>query len=265
MSNERPIPAATILILRDAPAFQVLMVERHADISFAGGALVFPGGRIDPGDRDPAWAAHLDGCETRDPAMRAGMIAAARETFEETGILLARQKGRGPGAPLVDGARAAALDPLRRDVERDDGRFLEMIRAESLALACDRLVLFARWIAPPGLHKRFDTLFFAAARPEGQEAREDGDETTEALWIEPESALAARERGTRRMIFPTARNVELLAVSRSTAEALDWARRRRIEPVQPKVVARGGVEYLTIPDDLGYPVTEEPLETALRG
>lgn len=265
MSDDTPIPAATILLLRDAPAFQVLMIERHADISFAGGALVFPGGRINPGDLDPAWTEHLDGCEARNSAIRAGMIAAAREAFEETGILLAREKGRGPGAPLVDGARAAALDPLRRAVERDDGKFLEIICAENLALACDRLVLFAHWIAPPGLHKRFDTLFFAAARPEGQEAREDGDEATEALWIEPAAALVARERGTRRMIFPTARNVELLAVSRSTTEALEWARRRRIEPVQPKVMTREGVEYLTIPGDLGYPVTEERLVTALRG
>lgn len=256
--SDAPIPAATVLLLRDAPAFEVLMIERHAAIGFAGGALVFPGGRVDPGDRDPAWTDHATGLVD---AIAPAQIAAAREAFEEVGILLARRRGE---VALIDGAHAAALSPLRKQVEKDDARFLAMIREEKLALACDTLRLFAHWVAPPGLHKRFDTLFFAAACPLEQAPLEDGDEATEALWIAPAAALAARDADTRKIIFPTACNLELLGVSDSIDSAFSFAARRPIRPVQPDVVTRDGVSYLTIPGDLGYPVTEERLDRTLR-
>lgn len=256
--SDAPIPAATVLLLRDAPRFEVLMIERHAAIGFAGGALVFPGGRIDPADSNSAWAEHASGL---DPAHGAAQVAAAREAFEEVGVLLAREKG---GDDLIGGARAAALSGYRKAVEQNDALFLDLIRDEGLTLACDRLRLFARWVAPPGFHKRFDTWFFAAERPAGQEALEDGDEATEALWIAPAEAMTARASGARKIIFPTARNLELLAQSRSVAEAFAFARERPIRPVQPEILKRDGVSYLTIPAGLGYPVTEESLETAMR-
>lgn len=256
-----PIPAATVLLLRDEPAFEVLMVERHADIGFAGGALVFPGGRIDPGDRNPAWAEHSVGA---DPDRMVAQVAAIREAFEETGILIAREAGAGD-APLIGGARAEALHDWRAVVENDDAQFFDMIRRENLSLACDRLCLFAHWIAPPGLHRRFDTLFFAAVCPPGQEAREDGNEATEALWISPHEAAAARERGERKIIFPTLCNLRLLGRSGSTADVFRFARERRIAPIQPTFEMRDGEPWLTIPDDLGYPVTEEKLDQSLNG
>lgn len=256
--SEAPIPAATVLLLRDAPSFEVLMIERHADIGFAGGALVFPGGRVDPGDRDPAWTEHATGLID---GMAFAQVAAARETFEEVGILLARRRGE---ETLIDAARAAALSPLRKLVENDDALFLKMMHEEKLTLACETLRLFAHWVAPPSMHKRFDTLFFAAACPRGQAPLEDGDEATEALWITPAAALAARDANKRKIIFPTARNLELLGVSDSTESVFAFAARRPIRPVQPDVVARDGVSYLTIPGGLGYPVTEERLDLAIR-
>lgn len=259
--TDKPIPAATVILLRDEPAFEVLMIERHADIGFAGGALVFPGGRIASGDRNPAWAEYSSGC---DAELMAGQIAAIREAFEETGLLIAREGDARDGA-LIDGDRAASLAGWRKPVEKEDAKFLEMIRAEKLSLACDRLVLFAHWIAPPGLHRRFDTLFFAAACPPGQEAREDGDEATEALWISPKEAMAARARGDRKIIFPTARNLELLGQSADASAVFASARARRIAPVTPALEMRGGEGWLTIPGDLGYPVTEEKLDETVRG
>ena len=261
------IPAATVLLLRDEPVFEVLMVERHADIGFAGGALVFPGGRIDPGDRNPAWTEHSAGAparpgESRDPGMIAAEVAAIREAFEETGILIAREAGASD-APLLGGARAKALHDWRAVVEADDAQFLEMVRREGLSLACDRLCLFAHWIAPPGLHRRFDTLFFAAACPPGQAARADGNEATEALWISPHQAAAARARGERKIIFPTLCNLRLLGESGSASEVFAFARERRIEAVQPTIETRDGAAWLTIPDGLGYPVTEERLDASL--
>jgi 8-oxo-dGTP pyrophosphatase MutT (NUDIX family) len=259
MTNDAPIPAATVVLLRDEPRFEVLMIARAERSSFAGGALVFPGGRVDPGDADPQWTEHTTGL-ARDPALAAAQVAAVREAFEEAGVLLAR----GPGGVLLNADEVAGLGSWRANVERDDALFLTLVRRHSLKLAVDLLTLFAHWIAPPGLHRRFDTLFFAAPFPAEQEVMEDGDEATEALWITPAEAVAARAAGTRKIIFPTARNLELLGVSRSTQEVIDFARRRPIRPVIPDTITRDGAMYLKLPDDLGYPVTEEAFETAIR-
>jgi len=259
--NEAAIPAATILLLRDAPAFEVAMVTRHKNVSFAGGAMVFPGGRIDPGDAPDRWRARADGLNA-DPGLAAGQVAAIREAFEECGVLLARRAG---DEAFLDAATATRLDPWRAASEADDARFLDMIVEEGLRLACDALFLFAHWIGPKGLHKRFDTLFFAAPTPPGQAIRQDGVEATEAVWTRPDAALDAAERGERKVIFPTARNLELLALSESIAAARDFAARRPIRRVEPQVVSRDGEMFLTIPADLGYPTTEEKLEAAMRG
>lgn len=253
------IPAATVLLLRDAPRFEVLMIARHKDSSFAGGALVFPGGRVDPGDRHPEWRTHARGLAP-EPLIAAAQVAAIREAFEETGVVLAYDD---TGA-MASGAQALLLHERRRGIEKGQTHFLDFVRAEKLTLACDALHLFAHWTAPPNLHKRFDTLFFAARFPEGQQALEDGDEATEALWIAPAAAVEARTAGQRRIIFPTARNLELLALSLSAGEVFALAAKRPIRSVTPQVVSRNGESFLTIPDDLSYPVTEEKLETATR-
>ncbi len=256
------IPAATILLLRDQPAFEVLMVERHANIAFAGGALVFPGGRIGQGDYDPAWARWVSGFDAIAEDQRAPRIAAIREAFEETGILLAMREGE---AAYVDDAYAQSLTPQRKIVEDDDAKFLALVKSEKLVLACDALCLFARWAPPAAVrHRRFDTWFFVAKTPAEQQAREDGNEATEALWTTPAAAAEACDSGTRKMIFPTSRNLELLNVSDSAAAAIAFAGERTIELVQPEIIERDGEKFVTIPDHLGYPVTEEALETAFR-
>jgi 8-oxo-dGTP pyrophosphatase MutT (NUDIX family) len=257
--NDTPIPAATVILLRDRPAFEVLMIARAERASFAGGALVFPGGRVDPGDGDPQWAEHATGLSADEGLARA-QVAAIREAFEEAGVLLAR----GPSGALLTADEVKALSPWRANVERDDALFLTLVRRHGLMLAADQLTLFAHWIAPPGLHRRFDTLFFAAPFPEGQEVLEDGDEATEAIWISPQAAIGLRASGARKIIFPTARNLELIGVSTSTAEVIDFARRRPIRPVVPDTITRDGAMFLKLPDDLGYPVTEEAFETAIR-
>ena len=254
------IPAATILLLRDQPAFEVLMVERHADIVFAGGALVFPGGRIDPGDHHPDWLVHSAVGNDIPDEQRAPRIAAIREAFEETGILLARRNGA-----AVSPDDVLALAPWRKRVEEDDSLFLELIRREGMTLDLEALHLFARWRPPKSAgHKRFDTWFFAAHAPENQLARADGGEATEVLWTSPGAALAAKDAGQRKMIFPTARNVELLNLSQSVDDVFAFAARRPIRAVEPVMIERHGRKYLSIPGDLGYPVTEEDFEKAMR-
>lgn len=262
MTTENPfIPAATIILMRDAPGLEALMIERHADTPFAGGALVFPGGRIEKSDADPAWAGCCDGFDAAPAEERGPGIAAIREAFEETGILLAR----GADGAFVDDACAGALHRYRRAVEDDDALFRRLIMDQELTLALDALRLFARWRPPrEATHRRYDTWFFAAKAPPGQQAREDGNEATEAVWTSPAAALRAKAAGKRKMIFPTTRNVELLGVSDSADAALDFAARRTIRIIEPNRETKDGRPILTIPDDMGYPVTEESLETAFR-
>ncbi len=256
------IPAATIILLRDAPQFEVLMIERHADTPFAGGAIVFPGGRIEASDAADAWRDHCDGVDAIPDQEFGPRVAAIREAFEEVGVLYARRNGA-----LISNDEAAALNDRRKAVEDDDGLFLDLIRSNGLRLALDALHLFARWEPPARGHetmRRYHTWFFAAITPPGQEAREDGNEATEAFWAPPAAILSSCDAGKRKAIFPTRRNIELLNVSDSATSVIDFAARRRIDVVIPEIIERDGEHYLTIPDDMGYPVTEQPAKTAFR-
>src|SRR5215467_12205242 len=116
------LPAATILLLRDAPAFEVLMVKRHHQIDFAAGALVFPGGKTHAGDQDPRWEDRTLGWNAALPHKRELRIAAIREAYEEAGILLARQLD---GTPFHGDARAAAA---REAIAKDERPFLDLIK-----------------------------------------------------------------------------------------------------------------------------------------
>lgn len=249
-------PAATILLVRDgADGLEVLMVERHANIGFAGGAMVWPGGKIEPADYDVGWLEAADGLEGLDADERAARVAALREAYEETGILLATRDG----SPI--GAQALDLTAMRKRVDQDASLFQPLVRGHGLRLATTSLQPFARWIPPPALHKRFDTRFFLAPVPEGQDGVQDGSEAVDLVWIKPQAALDDLAAGRRKIIFPTARNLELLALSKSAAGALADAAARPQGIVQP--VIEDGV--LKIRTDLGYPVTEEKLDTAMRG
>ncbi len=254
-------PAATVLVVRDQPTFEVLMIERRLDARFAGGALVFPGGRVDAADHDPAWREHVDGLAD-EPAVAAGQIAALRETFEEVGVLIAR-RGDGRGA-LVSGDDAAAFDAERAGVAADAARFQPLLRAAGLRLACDALTPFAHWIGPPSAPRQYDTRFFLVAAPDGQAAREDGDEATHAAWFAPKEAVRLGEARERKVIYPTMCNLQLLALDASCAAARDRARARPFKPVRTQSIHRDGVEYLRIPDDLGYPMVEMAAARVVR-
>src|SRR5436305_7314416 len=144
MSSEPvPImPAATILLVRDDPQFEVLMVKRHHQIDFASGALVFPGGKTHAGDHDPAWEGRVVGWERTAPEKRALRIAAIREAYEEAGILLARHAD---GEAFRGDERAG---PARDDVAHDRRPFIDLVSELDVNLDLDALTVFARWITP---------------------------------------------------------------------------------------------------------------------
>src|ERR1700692_2001424 len=174
-----PRPASTILLLRDSVAIrgeiEVFMMVRHYQIDFNSGALVFPGGSVDKGDQEiianPALYSGGEGLDAADLSFR---IAAIRETFEESGILLARPRG---SKTLVDAKRAAEIEAVNRaDLCDSKTSFLKVLTDNGMLLALDELVPYAHWITPEGMPKRFATWFFLAAAPPEQAGAHDGKE-----------------------------------------------------------------------------------------
>ncbi len=249
-------PSATILLVRDgASGLEVFMVQRHHQIDFATGAMVFPGGKVDPADADPALESR---CERAVPdSLRPIHVAAIRETFEECGVLLARPVG---GRALVPGARLAEIERRHRAALNAGERSLrEIVEQEELRLANDLLVHFAHWITPLFMPKRFDTHFYLVAAPPDQLAIHDGGESVDSVWTRPADAEAERAAGRRTIIFPTLMQVRKLGRSRDVAAAIAAANSAPIVSVLPHVEERGGEKMLVIPAEAGYDVTAAPL------
>ncbi len=234
---DEAIPAATLVVVRDtASAPEFLMVERSEGMAFAAGALVFPGGRIDDADR----ASGAD----------AAVVAAIRETIEETAIPV----GLTP-TPGADGSRDIQTALLA------EGNVGQILKDAGVELDPAALTPFARWVPKFHAIRRFDTMFFIARCPPGEWTPNviEG-ECARACWITAADALAEA-----RLIFPTRRNLERLAQHRSFDEIRADALAHPIEPVTPWVAERDGEKFITIPDHLGYPVTEERLDGLRRG
>jgi 8-oxo-dGTP pyrophosphatase MutT (NUDIX family) len=255
-----PRLSATILLLRDSPDLQVLMVKRHYEIDFASGALVFPGGKANEEDADAGWSDWTDG--TFDGQEQAARISAIREAYEEAGIILARPKSaRGPGAALVGQDAVEALQPMRSAVDRREASFLELMKQHDLVLALDTLVHYGHWITPDMMPKRFDTHFYLAMTPPDQIAEQDGRETTEAVWLGPQQALDMEAADEATIIFPTRMNLGKLAETASAAAALERFSKEPVVTVLPVIGKdEAGVPCLLIPKEAGYIQHMEPLQ-----
>jgi 8-oxo-dGTP pyrophosphatase MutT (NUDIX family) len=246
LTETRAIPAATLVVVRDrddSPP-ELLMVERAEGMAFAGGALVFPGGRIDAGDRTLG----------RDEES-AARVAAIRETLEETAIPVAL-------SPVP--SREPALD--LQSALLDDEDFGALLQRHDLDLDLDSLTPLARWVPKFHATRRFDTLFFLARAPGPDwQPRIVTGECSGAMWIAAADALERERRGEARLIFPTRRNLERLALHDSFDAMRADAKAHSIEPISPWVEQIDGENFITIPEGIGYPVTREKLDGLWRG
>lgn len=257
-----PLPSATIVIGREAPdGFEMFMVVRHHQIDFASGALVFPGGKTAKGDHDPGLREFCVGDEDLSDEHLALRVAAIRETYEEAGILLALPEG---SSELIPGNRLKALKSYRQKLADGSMDILEFLKTESLRLAVDRLTLFAHWVTPEMMPKRFDTYFYLAEAPTDHLGVHDGSESVDSVWISPEQALAENEAGNQTIIFPTRMNIQKLARSRTVREAIETARDSSIMTVLPWVEKREEGTYLCIPAEADYGLTEESLDKVIK-
>ncbi|MEO8547188.1 MAG: NUDIX domain-containing protein [Sphingomicrobium sp.] len=248
MSDE-PIPAATLVVVRERAGQppELLMVERASGMAFAGGALVFPGGRIDQADMRIAEPWDYSDCAAR--------VAAIRETIEETAVA--------PGIEPVPGF-ADALEMQRALVA--DRPFDELLERAELALDPAALTPLARWLPNFHVTRRFDTLFFLARAPAGDWLPNViAGECSGAFWLTAANALERERSGDARLIFPTRRNLERLALHSSFDAMRADAQAHSIEPITPWVEEDSGEKFINIPDHLGYPITREKLDGLWRG
>jgi 8-oxo-dGTP pyrophosphatase MutT (NUDIX family) len=246
-----PIPAATLVLFRhrEGSAPELLVVERSAKMAFAGGAIVFPGGRIDPDDHVLGERHDL---ETDEAAAR---IAAIRETLEESGLAVGL--GKSPSLAWIADARARLHDKEPFSAILDQG---------GMTLDLDALVPFARWCPPFREARVFDTRFYIARAPDdAPNPIVDATENVSSFWASAQTVLDAADAGKVKIIFPTRRNLERLALFAHFDEAHAQAKSIPVELVAPYFEERDGVNCLCIPDHLGYPVTFEPLSSAERG
>jgi 8-oxo-dGTP pyrophosphatase MutT (NUDIX family) len=261
-----PRPASTVLLLRDGVKqvdgksrepdasrgeIEVFMMVRHYEIDFSSGALVFPGGSVDNGDQEiianPALYSGGEGLDTSALSFR---IAAIRETFEESGILLARVSG---SDSLVDARRASEIEAAHRAALCEGKTTFSTILADNgLLLALDELMPYAHWITPEGMPKRFDTWFFLAAAPPEQAGTHDGRESTDSIWLSPREALAGGESGRFKLPFPTTRNLIKIGKQSSVKAALDDSRGKPVVTVMPVMTKFNGGRQLRIPREAGY-------------
>ncbi|EAQ27746.1 hypothetical protein NAP1_09137 [Erythrobacter sp. NAP1] len=258
-SAPQGIPAATIIIFRNDPEGgdpQVLMTVRSRTMVFAGGMAVFPGGRVDPDDfaLGEDAAADSGGAITSDEA--AHQIAAIRETLEETGLAL----GLAGDIDASKAAEARAMLEKRNELE-------PVLKAFGWTLDLDQIVPFARWFPKnENLSRVYDTRFYLADLGTGEvDVSIDNSENTRLFWTSAKGALKMAEEGEIKLIFPTRRNLERLALFASFEEARAQAEAIPVKTIVPRVDTTGAQPMLTIMEDAGYPITSELLETVARG
>jgi 8-oxo-dGTP pyrophosphatase MutT (NUDIX family) len=255
-------PSASTVLVRDGEGgLEVCMLERHIETDFAGGALVFPGGKLDARDAalpetcwdgiDPAAHAAALGVEQPEEAL-ALHVCAVRETFEEAGVLLARTTAGAPvGADLLADPEAQRVRAGLASLD-DDLDWRPWLEEQGLVLDLGALSMLAWWVTPDGLHRRYSTRFFVAALPPAQAdgLQHDDVETTSSRWIRPVDALAAGASGEVTVIYPTRKLLESLTVHSTAADLLGAARRGDLDlrPIQPRLVQHEGRTMVQHPD-----------------
>jgi len=229
-----PRPSSTVVLIREAAgAPKIFMVKRHASSSF-GSAYAFPGGVLDVADAEIE-----DSCSGRSAAdaeriigVAAGgldfYVAAIRELFEETGVLLATTE-----------ISTDALAEMRDRLNRDEISWTGFVRETGARMLCNELHYFSHWITPEQMQKRYTTRFFVAQCPAGQVAHHDERELTNSTWTTAADALQAGKDGSMKVHYPTKMTLESLAAHNTVSEIVDWARAfetsgvETIRPVMP--------------------------------
>lgn len=257
-SGVLPRPAATVVLLREStPGFELLLMRRSRSTGFVPGAYVFPGGRVDAQDADPALVARIERLGPEEAAARLGLprgkppaiayyLAAAREAFEEAAVLVARPGDRF----LPDSPSGQARLRLLRDRLMDGAMgFADILDNLGVRINGAALEYIAHWTTPEAETRRYDTRFFAALVPPGSQSAPDPREMTDSIWLPPGEALDRHRAGRLPMIFPTIRTLEQLGAFSSAEAVLAHFRGRDIPSIMPSLVRTAAGVAVSILDD----------------
>jgi 8-oxo-dGTP pyrophosphatase MutT (NUDIX family) len=249
--------ASTVVLLRRGDgtpgSLQVYLLRRHVDMAFAAGMCVFPGGGVDPRDFDhqigwagPTAAQWADRMGVEESLARALVCAAVRETFEESGVLLA---GPTPDSVVSD-TTGEDWEADRRALEAREVSFTDFLDRRGLSLRTDLLALWGSWVTPVFEPRRYDTRFFVAEMPEGQVTRDVSTESDKVLWLSVADAIRAVDDGQMLMLPPTYCTCMEVFEYGEPEDVLAAAAGRDLTPVEPEAVREGDGAYLVIPDRL---------------
>jgi 8-oxo-dGTP pyrophosphatase MutT (NUDIX family) len=252
-----PKDAATVVLVRDGDRqVEAYLLRRHRQMAFAAGMFVFPGGVVDRRDSDPglAWAGPsaaewAERLRCDEPTARALVCAAERETFEESGVLLA-----GPTAS------SAVADTTGEDWEVDRRRlvdralaFSDLLGARDLVLRTDLMAACGHWITPEFEPRRYDTRFFVAELPRGQRTRDVSGESDRVAWMTPRAACAGVDAGEMAMLPPTYGTLSQLSAFDRAAAVVAAARDRAITTIMPTFEVIGDETWLVVPESVASP------------
>jgi 8-oxo-dGTP pyrophosphatase MutT (NUDIX family) len=257
LAGPTPRDAATVILVSDRPDLHVLMLERTRRAVFGPGATVFPGGALDPDDGARRLAELIVGLDDRSASIEQGIargglgfrVAAVRECFEEAGILLARDAATGRRAE-----HDAALEAARADLNAGALAFGDLLAKRDLVLDARELRVFAHWLTPLGAPRRYNTWFFVAPAPDGEEGTHDDNELVASAWVRPIDALAQHAVGDIDLIFPTEMSLRALSRydrARDLLSDLDAVPRAASGLLA--VVREGNGERVALPSDAGRP------------
>lgn len=244
-------PASTVILMRDgSQGPEVYLLRRHSGMAFAAGMSVFPGGRVDEADASiadswsgpsPSWLASRLGC-TEEMAV-AYAAAAVRETFEESGVLLAGAARDG----LVADTTGPDWEADRVALEDRSLSFADFLNRRRLVVRADLLGVWAHWITPDYEPRRYDTRFFVAALPAGQLTRDVSGESDQVVWMSPADAVRAVDSKEMAMLPPTYFSCAELAAYTKVVDVIAATRDREVPAIKPRVRVEGDEAYLEVP------------------
>lgn len=258
-------PAATVLLIRDAEAggIEVFMLRRTFNAAFASGMFVFPGGKVDDVDGVDEIAELCDGLWDDEASALLGVpsgglaywVACIRECFEEAGVLLARRRDTGEVIRFDDHVVAEHFQKERENIHDGSVALLDLCDREGLTLTTDEIHYVSHWITPMGERRRFDTRFFVARAPVGQEPLHDDGETIASMWISPQEAIERAHEKDLMLMPPTKSNIEFLLPFATADEAMEAAAKvSKPQAILPKlkIDSDGRVVGIAMPGDPEY-------------
>ena len=265
-----PLDAATVILMRETPSanpFELLLMRRHAQQSFMGKAFVYPGGQLDDADCNPGLTPFSDGLTAEMAKQRLNepdlpgnkalglFFAAVRETFEESGVLLARLKS-GKEIDFEDQTVRKRFVEYRTMILRQEMTLEALAGKENLVFRLNELRPYAHWVTPEVERRRFDTRFFLAPMPAGQVPVHDSREMTETRWISPGKALSKQQTGDILLMPPTIKTLEEMSCQPSVSALLSCASSTSIHTIMPQISSEGESIVIKLPHDPDYTIAE---------